>query len=108
VRSWSSRGWRFRRHQGRSLDQIGFVIMMPALSTRASIRPNARSVSSKSLATASDSDTSAPTAIARAGFHDLFGRKIKTMKRQAYGVRDLEFFKLKTLAIHEAKYAFGG
>ena len=27
--------------------------------------------------------------------------KIKTMKRQAYGFRDQEFFKLKILAIHE-------
>ena len=31
--------------------------------------------------------------------------KIKTMKRQAYGFRDQEFFKLKILAIHEARYA---
>jgi transposase len=31
--------------------------------------------------------------------------KIKTMQRQAYGFRDQEFFKLKILAIHEAKYA---
>src|SRR5512142_2489489 len=31
--------------------------------------------------------------------------KIKTMKRQAYGFRDQEFFKLKILAIHETKYA---
>ena len=29
---------------------------------------------------------------------------IQTMKRQAYGFRDLEFFKLKILAIHETKY----
>ena len=29
--------------------------------------------------------------------------KIKTMKRQAYGFRDMEFFKLKILAIHEAE-----
>jgi transposase len=34
--------------------------------------------------------------------------KIKTMKRQAYGFRDQEFFKLKILAIHEAKYALLG
>lgn len=34
--------------------------------------------------------------------------KIKTMKRQAYGFRDLEFFKLKILAIHQAKYALVG
>ena len=30
--------------------------------------------------------------------------KIKTMKRQAYGFRDQEFFKLKILAIHETRY----
>jgi transposase len=34
--------------------------------------------------------------------------KIKTMKRQAYGFRDIEFFKLKILAIHESKYALVG
>ncbi len=34
--------------------------------------------------------------------------KIKTMKRQAYGFRDKEFFKLKVLAIHETKYALVG
>ena len=34
--------------------------------------------------------------------------KIKTMKRQAYGFRDMEFFKLKIMAIHEAKYALVG
>lgn len=34
--------------------------------------------------------------------------KIKTMKRQAYGFRDIEFFKLKIMAIHEAKYALVG
>jgi len=34
--------------------------------------------------------------------------KIQTMKRQAYGFRDLEFFKLKILAIHQAKYALLG
>ena len=34
--------------------------------------------------------------------------KIKTMKRQAYGFRDLEFFKLKIMAIHETKYALVG
>ena len=31
--------------------------------------------------------------------------KIKTMKRMAYGFRDMEFFKLKIMAIHESKYA---
>ena len=34
--------------------------------------------------------------------------KIKTMKRQAYGFQDHEFFKLKILAIHETKYALVG
>jgi transposase len=34
--------------------------------------------------------------------------KIKTMKRQAYGFRDHEFFKLKILAIHETKHALIG
>ena len=34
--------------------------------------------------------------------------KIKTMKRLAYGFRDMEFFKLKILAIHETKYALVG
>lgn len=34
--------------------------------------------------------------------------KIKTLKRQAYGFRDYEFFKLKILAIHEARYALVG
>jgi len=34
--------------------------------------------------------------------------KIKTLKRQAYGFRDLNYFKLRILAIHQAKYAFTG
>jgi transposase len=34
--------------------------------------------------------------------------KIKTMKRQAYGFRDQEFFILKILALHETKYALVG
>jgi transposase len=34
--------------------------------------------------------------------------KIKTMKRQAYGFRDRDFFKLKIMAIHETKYALVG
>lgn len=34
--------------------------------------------------------------------------KIKTMRRQAYGFRDIEFFKLKILAIHKAKYVLVG
>ncbi len=34
--------------------------------------------------------------------------KIKTMKRQAYGFRDKEFFKLKIMAIHQTRYALVG
>jgi transposase len=34
--------------------------------------------------------------------------KIKTMKRQAYGFRDQEFFKLKILGLHETQYALVG
>ena len=34
--------------------------------------------------------------------------KIKVLKRMAYGYRDQEFFKLRIMAIHEAKYAFTG
>ncbi len=34
--------------------------------------------------------------------------KIKTMKRQAYGFRDHDFFKLKILGLHETKHALVG
>jgi transposase len=34
--------------------------------------------------------------------------KIKTMKRQAYGFRDQEFFKLKIYALHRTRYALVG
>jgi len=34
--------------------------------------------------------------------------KIKTMKCQAYGFRDMEFFKLKILPIHETRYELVG
>lgn len=34
--------------------------------------------------------------------------KIRTMQKQAYGFRDMEFFKLKIYALHEAKYALVG
>jgi len=34
--------------------------------------------------------------------------KIKTMKQQAYGYRDMEFFKLKIMALHQTKYALVG
>jgi transposase len=34
--------------------------------------------------------------------------KIKTLQKQAYGFRDMEFFKLKIMAVHEAEYALVG
>src|SRR5262249_47881982 len=34
--------------------------------------------------------------------------KIRALQRQAYGFRDREFFKLKLMALHEAKYALVG
>lgn len=34
--------------------------------------------------------------------------KIKTMKRQAYGFRDMNYFKLKILGIHRSRYALVG
>jgi len=34
--------------------------------------------------------------------------KIKTLQKQAYGFRDMEFFKLKIMALHQAKYALVG
>ena len=34
--------------------------------------------------------------------------KIQAMKRQAYGFRDIEFYKLKILGIHETKHALVG
>ena len=34
--------------------------------------------------------------------------KIKVMKRQGYGFRDMEFFKLKIMSIHQSKYALVG
>jgi transposase len=34
--------------------------------------------------------------------------KIQAMKRQAYGFRDMEFFKLKILGLHRTKYALVG
>ena len=37
-----------------------------------------------------------------------FNNKIKTLKRQSYGFRDQEYFKLKILALHRAKYALVG
>ncbi|WP_419788350.1 hypothetical protein [Pseudodesulfovibrio sp.] len=34
--------------------------------------------------------------------------KSKTLKRQAYGYRNTEFFKRNSMGIHEAKYALTG
>lgn len=34
--------------------------------------------------------------------------KIKTMKRQAYGFRDMKYFKLRLYNLHESRYAFVG
>ena len=34
--------------------------------------------------------------------------KIRTLQRQAYGFRDQEYFRLKTYALHETKYALVG
>jgi len=34
--------------------------------------------------------------------------KIKTLQKQAYGFRDMEFFKLKIYALHESRYALVG
>jgi transposase len=34
--------------------------------------------------------------------------KIKTLQRQAYGFRDMQFFKLKIFGLHETKYALVG
>jgi len=34
--------------------------------------------------------------------------KIKTLQKQAYGFRDIYFFKLKIYALHETRYALIG
>ena len=34
--------------------------------------------------------------------------KIKTLKRQAYGFRDMEYFKLRLLHLHQQRYSFSG
>lgn len=34
--------------------------------------------------------------------------KIKTMKRQAYGYRDMDFFRIKLLSLHDSTYPFSG
>ena len=42
------------------------------------------------------------------GMLEGINNKIKTMKRMAYGFRDDEFFKLKILGLHEARYKLLG
>jgi hypothetical protein len=39
---------------------------------------------------------------------ERLNNKIKTMKRKAYGFRDIEFFKLKIKAIRLSRYALVG
>lgn len=39
---------------------------------------------------------------------ESINNKIKTMKRQAYGYRDMSFFKLKLLSLHDSSYPFSG
>ncbi|HSX38440.1 MAG TPA: transposase, partial [Chlamydiales bacterium] len=34
--------------------------------------------------------------------------KIKTLKRQAYGYRDMEYFKLRLYHLHEQRYQLAG
>jgi len=34
--------------------------------------------------------------------------KIKTLKRQAYGYRDMEYFKLRLYHLHQSRYSFAG
>jgi transposase len=43
-----------------------------------------------------------------AGPLEGLNNKIKTLKRQSYGFRDQEYFKLKILAIHRTRYAILG
>ncbi|MGH8476761.1 MAG: transposase [Methylococcales bacterium] len=42
------------------------------------------------------------------GFFDGTNSKIKTLHKMAYGFRDIEFFKLKIMALHETNYALVG
>jgi transposase len=39
------------------------------------------------------------------GVQEVTNNKIKTIKRQAYGFIDNQFFKLEIMALHETKYA---
>jgi transposase len=42
------------------------------------------------------------------GVVEGINNKIKTLKRQAYGFRDMEYFKLRLLHLHRARYSFAG
>jgi transposase len=42
------------------------------------------------------------------GFAEGINNKIKTLKRQAYGYRDMEYFKLRLYHLHTQKYALAG
>jgi len=42
------------------------------------------------------------------GFAEGINNKIKTLKRQAYGYRDLEYFKLRLYHLHAQKYELAG
>ena len=43
-----------------------------------------------------------------ASLHYIYSKKIKTMKRQAYGYRDEKVFERKSLSLHDKNYAFVG
>jgi len=40
------------------------------------------------------------------GKTEEINNKIKTTKRQSYGFRDVEYFKLRLYNLHKAKYSF--
>jgi transposase len=42
------------------------------------------------------------------GFAEGVNNKIKTLKRQAYGYRDMDYFKLRLYHLHAHKYALAG
>lgn len=42
------------------------------------------------------------------GFAEGINNKIKTLKRQAYGYRDMDYFKLRLYHLHAQKYALAG
>lgn len=42
------------------------------------------------------------------GFAEGLNNKIKTLKRQAYGYRDMKYFKLRLYHLHAQKYSLAG